>query len=52
MSVQHKEDSVKELLEKKTPEELAAENEELQQQITELQLALCELYEAFMEVEE
>lgn len=45
MSVKHKKDSIKELSEKKTPEELAVENEQLKREVTGLQLALCEVYE-------
>ena len=45
-------DSVKELQKKKTPEQLAQENEELREQVTTLegqltdtQIALCDVYE-------
>lgn len=42
--------SLKELAQKKTPEELAAENEQLKKQITDLQLAVCEIFESVTEV--
>ncbi|MDF1494063.1 hypothetical protein [Caproiciproducens sp. CPB-2] len=52
MSVMHREDSIKALKGRKTLEELSAENEQLQKdkeslatQVTDLQLALCEVYE-------
>lgn len=52
MSVRHREDSIKALNDRKTLEELSAENEQLQKdkeslatQVTDLQLALCEVYE-------
>lgn len=50
--VKHRQDSIIELANKKTPEELTVENEKLREllaqqaaQITDLQVALCEMYE-------
>lgn len=52
MSVKHREDSIQALKHKKTLEELFAENEQLKKdkenlatQVTDLQLALCDVYE-------
>lgn len=52
-------DSVKELQKKKTPEQLAKENEELRRQVgtlenqlTDTQLALCDVYELLVGGEE
>ncbi|MEA5057785.1 MAG: hypothetical protein VB047_09550 [Anaerotignum propionicum] len=52
MSVKHRVDSVKDLKKRKTLEELSAENEQLKidkvtlaGQVTDLQLALCDVYE-------
>lgn len=49
MSVTHKEDSIKKLKEEKQKvAKLEAENEQLSQQVTDLQLALCDVYELIL----
>lgn len=52
MSVKHREDSIQALKSRKTLEELSAENEQLKKdkvslagQVTDLQVALCDVYE-------
>ncbi len=52
MRVKHREDSIKELKRIKTLEELSAENEQLRKdketlagQVTDLEIALCDVYE-------
>lgn len=53
--VKRREDSIKELNKRKTNEQLAAENEalkekvsELEGQLTDTQMALCDVYEALV----
>lgn len=52
MGVQHREDSIQNIKKRKTLDELTAENEQLTKdkddlisQVTDLQLALCDVYE-------
>lgn len=52
MSIKHREDSIQALKNRKSLEELSAENEKLKKdkevlavQVTDLQLALCDVYE-------
>lgn len=43
--INHKIDSVTELKKRKTYEEIAAENQNLSLQVTDLQIALCDIFE-------
>lgn len=53
MSIRHRQDSIKELKNRRTLEELSTENEKinlrkdrLEREISSLQIAICEVYEA------